>query len=93
MWQRPGASSNSCRRPSRQQPGYREPRGRTFGHAPVSFGEEFALPSSSSSSKRPGVDMRILFADRNVNLVEEQIHVALRLGILEDPTLVATKVG
>jgi DNA-binding transcriptional LysR family regulator len=73
---------------------YREPRGELSVTLPVSFGEEFALPVVLEFLKaHPEVDMRILFADRSVNLVEEQVHVALRIGLLEDPTLVATRVG
>ena len=73
---------------------YREPRGELSVTLPVSFGEEFALPVVLDFLKaHPEVDIRILFADRSVNLVEEQIHVALRIGILEDPTLIATTVG
>jgi len=73
---------------------YREPRGELSVTLPVSFGEEFALPIVLEFLKaHREVQLRILFADRSVNLVEEQLHVALRIGILEDPTLVATRVG
>jgi DNA-binding transcriptional LysR family regulator len=73
---------------------YREPRGELSLTLPVSFGEEFALPVVLEFLKaHPEVDMRIMFADRTVDLVEEQIHVALRIGPLEYPTLVATRVG
>ena len=73
---------------------YREPRGELSVTLPVSFGEEFALPVVLEFLKaHPEVQLRIMFADRSVNLVEEQLHVALRIGVLEDPTLVATRVG
>ena len=73
---------------------YREPRGELSVTLPASFGEEFALPIVLEFLKaHPEVELRIMFADRSVNLVDEQLHVALRIGILEDPTLVATRVG
>ena len=73
---------------------YREPRGELSVTLPVSFGEEFALPVVLEFLKaHPEVQLRIMFADRSVNLVDEQLHVALRIGVLEDPTLVATRVG
>lgn len=73
---------------------YREPRGELVVTLPVSFGQQFVLPIVLDFLKaHPQIDLRVLFADRQVNLIEEQIHVALRLGDLDDPTLIATRVG
>jgi DNA-binding transcriptional LysR family regulator len=73
---------------------YREPRGELLFTAPVSFGQQHVLPVVLEFLKaHPLIDMRITFADRRVNLIEEQIHVALRVGELDDNNLIATRVG
>lgn len=73
---------------------YREPRGELLFTAPVSFGQQHVLPVVLEFLKaHPLIDMRITFADRRVNLIEEQIHVALRIGELDDNNLIATRVG
>ena len=41
----------------------------------------------------PDVDVRLVQADRVVNLLEEHVDMALRIGELADSGLVATKVG
>ena len=41
----------------------------------------------------PEVDVRLLLGDRVTNLVEENIDAALRISILPDSTLLATKIG
>ena len=41
----------------------------------------------------PDVDVRLLLGDRNVNLLEEHVDLALRIGELPDSNLIATWVG
>jgi DNA-binding transcriptional LysR family regulator len=41
----------------------------------------------------PEVDIQLRLGDRNVNLIEEHVDVALRIGALPDSNLVATQVG
>jgi DNA-binding transcriptional LysR family regulator len=41
----------------------------------------------------PDVDIQLRLGDRNVNLIEEHVDVALRIGTLPDSSLVATQVG
>jgi DNA-binding transcriptional LysR family regulator len=44
-------------------------------------------------SEYPEVDVRLILSDRNANLFEEHIDVAVRIGTLPDSGLVATRVG
>ena len=71
---------------------YRE-RAEALCHAPGFPARNSGLPSSSVPKAHLEVDMRILFADRSVNLVEEQIMLRSGSASFEDPTLVATRVG
>ena len=73
---------------------YREPRGELLVTLPVDFGHKYALPVMLEFLKaHPQVNMQVQFSDRRFNMMEEQVHVALRVGELEDVTLIATRVG
>jgi DNA-binding transcriptional LysR family regulator len=41
----------------------------------------------------PKIDMRLFLIDRPVNMLEEHLDLAVRLGHLEDSSLMATRVG
>ena len=43
--------------------------------------------------QHPEVDIQLRLGDRNVNLIEEHVDVALRIGTLPDSSHVATQVG
>ncbi len=71
-----------------------QPSGKLSITASVMFGSQRLAPLINQfilNNKRINVDLLLL--DRNVNLVEEGIDVAIRIGELEDSTLVAKKVG
>jgi DNA-binding transcriptional LysR family regulator len=73
---------------------YRVPRGELVITAPVVFGRRHVLPIVGAFLKAyPDIDVHITFADRVVNLLEEHVDVALRIGELPDSNLVATRVG
>jgi DNA-binding transcriptional LysR family regulator len=73
---------------------YRAPRGELVITAPVVFGRLHVLPIVGAFLKAyPDIDVRMTFADRVVNLLEEHVDVALRIGELPDSSLVATRVG
>lgn len=73
---------------------YREPRGELLVTLPVSFGHRYALPVIIEFLKsHPLIDLQVLFSDRKINLQEDHVHVALRVGDLDDLTLIATRVG
>jgi DNA-binding transcriptional LysR family regulator len=71
-----------------------EPRGRLAVTAPVLFGRRYIAPLVTRFLRRhPGVSAELLFVDRVVNLVEEGIDVAVRIGHLPDSSLIAVPVG
>lgn len=71
-----------------------EPHGKLTITSPVMFGRMFVAPLVAAYLHRhPRVEVSCLFLDRVVNLVEEGIDVAVRIGDLPDSGLVATAVG
>ncbi len=71
-----------------------EPRGRLRLTAPVTFGRMHVAPVVSSfAAKHPGVEVELLLLDRVVDLVEEGIDAAVRIGALADSSLVAFRLG
>jgi DNA-binding transcriptional LysR family regulator len=70
------------------------PKGELVVTAPIVFGRLHVLPVALDFlAAYPEIDMRITFADRNINLLEERVDVALRIGELPDSSLVASRVG
>ncbi len=62
--------------------------------APVQFGRLHLLPLVTDFLRRfPRINARMLLVDRNIDLLEEEIDVALRIGELPDSTLLATRVA
>ena len=71
-----------------------EPRGHLSITAPVMFGRLFVVPSIVSYLERyPETEISALFVDRNVNLLEEGIDLAVRIGELADSSMRALRVG
>jgi DNA-binding transcriptional LysR family regulator len=70
------------------------PRGTLTLTAPVLFGQLYVTPILVSYLEQfPEVDAQCLFLDRVVNVVEEGIDVAVRIGELPDSALQAVRVG
>ena len=70
------------------------PRGRLRVSAPMSFGILHLGPAIADFSREyPDVTLDIHLDDRFVNLVEEGVDVAVRIGVLTDSSLVARKLG
>jgi DNA-binding transcriptional LysR family regulator len=70
------------------------PSGRLVVSAPVGFGRLHVSPVMSAYLKRyPAVSAELRLADRMVNLVEDGIDLAVRIGHLADSSLVARHVG
>jgi DNA-binding transcriptional LysR family regulator len=70
------------------------PRGRLKVTAPVLFGRLFVTPILTDFLDRhPLVDAQTLFVDRIVNLMDEGLDVAIRIGHLPDSSLTAVRVG
>lgn len=70
------------------------PRGTLTLTAPVLFGQLYVTPILVRYLQQfPEADAQCLFLDRVVNVVEEGIDVAVRIGELPDSSLQATRVG
>jgi DNA-binding transcriptional LysR family regulator len=70
------------------------PRGRLVVSAPVGFGRLHVAPVMSQYLKRyPEVAAELRLSDLMINLVEEGVDVAVRIGHLADSSLVARHVG
>jgi DNA-binding transcriptional LysR family regulator len=70
------------------------PRGTLSLTAPVLFGQLYVTPILVRYLQQyPEVDAQCLFLDRVVNVVEEGIDVAVRIGELPDSSLHAARVG
>ena len=73
---------------------YRAPRGDLIITAPIVFGRLHVLPIVSEFLKAfSEIDVRLFLSDRVVNLFEDPIDLAVRIGDLPDSSLVATRVG
>lgn len=71
-----------------------KPGGRLVVSAPVGFGRLHVSPVMSAYLKRyPEVSADLRLSDRVINLVEEGVDLAVRIGHLPDSTLVARHVG
>lgn len=70
------------------------PRGRITVTAPMLFGGMVVTPIVTAYLQRyPEVSASCLFLDRVVNLVDEGVDVAIRIGELPDSTMQAIRVG
>ncbi len=70
------------------------PRGRLTLTAPMLFGSLYITPIVTEYLQHyPEVSASCLFLDRVVNLVDEGVDVAIRIGELPDSTLQAIRVG
>ena len=73
---------------------YAKVKGQLVMAAPVVFGRLHGLPVVTAFLERhPEVDIHLRLGDRNVNLIEEHVDLALRIGHLPDSSVVATQLG
>jgi DNA-binding transcriptional LysR family regulator len=73
---------------------YVAPRGDLTITAPIVFGRLHVLPVAIAFlAAYPDVDIRLALSDRVVNLQEDDIDLAVRIGELPDSSLIATRVG
>jgi DNA-binding transcriptional LysR family regulator len=74
--------------------GHTSPRGELIIAAPLMFGRFHVLPVVMELlSEYDDVNVRLVLSDTNVNLLEENIDVAVRIGALPDSGLTARQVG
>ena len=73
---------------------YSAPKGSLIITAPIVFGRLHVLPAAIAFLKAyPDITIKIVQADRLLNLQEEHVDLAVRIGTLPDSGLVAMKVG
>ena len=73
---------------------HQSPRGELRVTAPVMFGQRHIAPILRDYLDAfPDVSANVLFVDRIVDLIDEGLDVAVRIGELPDSTLSATRVG
>ncbi len=71
-----------------------EPKGHLVVTAPVLFGRLYVMPSIREYLERyKDIEVTALFLDRIVNMLEEGVDVAIRIGELPDSSYKALKVG
>jgi DNA-binding transcriptional LysR family regulator len=71
-----------------------EPLGTLSLAAPQTFGERFVSDAAAAFLQAwPKVEIALYCPDRYVNIVEEEIDLAVRIGDLEDSSLVARRLG
>lgn len=71
-----------------------EPRGRLVITASVLFGEMYVTPVVTEYLRRyPQTEVECRFMDRVVNMMEEGVDVAVRIGVLPDSSYQAVGVG
>lgn len=62
--------------------------------APVQFGRRYVAPIVTRFLDRfADVEVELLLSDRNLDLIDEAVNVALRIGHLPDSPLIARQVG
>lgn len=72
----------------------KEPTGLLTVTAPVLFGQMYVAPAVSKFMQRYSkVRFNVVLVDRVVNLLEEGMDVGVRIGALDDSTLVAQSLG
>ena len=70
------------------------PSGRLVVSAPIAFGQVYLAPIIAGFlARHPRIAIDLSLADRFVNVVEEGIDVALRVGTLADSSLIARRLG
>ncbi|HKS55763.1 MAG TPA: LysR family transcriptional regulator [Steroidobacteraceae bacterium] len=73
---------------------YNAPQGELTITAPIVFGRQHVTPVVTEFLRAYAhVDVRLLLADRTLNLVEDRVDLAVRIGTLPDSRLVASKIG
>lgn len=69
-------------------------RGRLRVTAPIVFGRRHVAPVVNGYLDRyPGMQVELVLNDRNLDLIEEGLDVAVRIGALADTGMVARRVG
>ena len=71
-----------------------EPKGRLTVTAPIVFGRIHLVPIVADFlAEYPEIDVKLVLADRLLDLLESDVDVALRIGELKDRNLITSRVG
>lgn len=70
------------------------PQGQLRIAAPTTFGESYLTPLVADYlNQQPGVDIELVLADRFVDIVDEGFDLAVRIGSLDDSSLIARRLA
>ncbi len=73
---------------------FRTPKGDLNISAPIVFGRLHLLPVAVEFLRAfPEIDLKVIFTDKMIDLLEEHVDLALRIGALPDSGLFAVKLG
>lgn len=73
---------------------FKLPKGELVITAPTLFGRLHVLPVVADFlALFPDINIRLMLTDRNIDLVDAHVDMAVRIGKLPDSSLVATQVG
>jgi DNA-binding transcriptional LysR family regulator len=73
---------------------YRAPKGDLAVAAPIVFGRLHVMPLVTEFLTRyPAINIRLVLSDRNADLIDEHLDMAIRIGTLSDSSMIATRVG
>lgn len=73
---------------------FRAPKGELIVTAPIVFGRLHVLPVTMEFLRAyPEIDVRLIQADRVIDLMENHVDVAVRIAELPDSGLIATRFG
>lgn len=73
---------------------FSEPRGELVVTAPIMFGRLHVLPIVGDFlAAHSEINVRLVLADRNLQLIDDHVDIALRIGSLPDSEMVAIPVG
>ena len=77
-----------------QRPDTAEPQGLLRVTAPVVFGRMHVMPAVTAfQALHPLVRVDLVLADRNLDMIDEELDVAVRIGPLADSALIARRIG
>jgi len=73
---------------------YLTPKGELVLTAPIVFGRLHVVPVINGFlATYPDIDVRLILSDRNVQLLEDRIDLAVRIGALPDSSMIAVQAG
>lgn len=73
---------------------FTQPKGELVVTAPIMFGRLHVLPVVAEFlAAFPEINIRLHLGDRNVDLIDDHVDMAVRFGALPDSSMVATPIG